>query len=68
MARFDFGSFMSEARPGSIRIAFVGAEEAVWPDRFLQAVAVNRGVLVRVTIDEEEATEWLKDDSPPAGE
>ena len=69
MERFDFGSFMSEMRPAAIRIAFVGSAEAVWSQRFLETVAVNRGVIAKVTTNPTEAIEWLKQDpaNKPAG-
>jgi len=66
-ARFDFGTFMAEARPAPIRIALVGSADAVWPDRILESVAVNRGVLAKVATDVGEATEWLERDHSPAG-
>lgn len=59
MARFDFGTFMSELRPAGIRIAFVGSTEIVWPDRFLENVSVTRGVNAKVTTDVAEALDWL---------
>ena len=59
MARFKFASHMAEQHPHAIKIAFVGREDAVWPDRFLEIVSVNRGVNAKVVTEIEEALNWL---------
>jgi len=59
MARLEFGSYMAEKRPHTIKIAFVGSKDAVWPDRFLENVAVNRGVKAKVVTEIEEALNRL---------
>ena len=59
MGRYDFGNYMAEQRPGIIKIAFVGREDAVWRDRFLETVSVNRGVVAKVVTKIEEALDWL---------
>ena len=57
--RFEFGTHMSEQQPFRIKIALVGSTDAVWPDRFLETVAHNRGVNARVTTEIKEALDWL---------
>lgn len=44
---------------GIIRIAVVGAEPLIDPDRFAETVATNRGLIIKVTTDIEEALNWL---------
>ena len=59
MARFQFGSHLAEQRPHQIKIAFVGHKDAVWPDRFLENVSVNRAVNAKVVTEIKEALNWL---------
>ena len=59
MARFEFGSHLAEQRPHQIKIAFVGNKDAVWPDRFLENVSVNRAVNAKVVTEIKEALNWL---------
>ncbi len=61
MARFEFGEYMAAQQPQSIKIAFVGSAEAVWPNRFLETVSRNRYVNVKVVTETEEALLWLAD-------
>ena len=42
------------------RVALVGRQEAVLPDRFAETVAVNRGINLKVFIDMDQAVDWLK--------
>jgi hypothetical protein len=59
MARYDFAVHMSEQRLAGIKIALVGRSDAVWPDHFLENVALNRNVNTRVFIKVKEALDWL---------
>ena len=59
MGRFEFGSHMAEQRPRLFKIAFVGREDVVWPDRFLGTVSINRGMNAKVVTEIEEALNWL---------
>lgn len=43
-----------------IRVAIVGVEPLVDPDRFGQTVAQNRGLPVKITTRMEEALSWLE--------
>lgn len=61
MERVQFGTHMAEQRPRAIKIAFAGTEDQVWRDRFMETVAVNRGVKAKVVIEIEEALDWLAD-------
>jgi len=66
-ARFDLGALMAQLRGPGIRIALVGTEKQVWPDRFLETVAVNRGANARVSTNVEEAMAWLDPDGSRTG-
>ena len=45
---------------GIIQISIVGTEPLIDPDRFGETVATNRGLIVKVTTDMEEALKWLQ--------
>jgi len=57
--RYDFGKHMARVAAQVAGIAFVASEEQVLPDRFLENVASNVGVITLVTTDIDEATQWL---------
>ena len=59
IARFEFGNYLAAQNPYQTLIAIVGSENAVWPDRFLENVLVNRGVDVKVVTEIKEALKWL---------
>ena len=59
MARFEFGSYLAKQRPHQIKIAFVGHKDAVWPDRFMENVSVNRAVKAKVVTEIKDAIDWL---------
>jgi hypothetical protein len=63
MVRYDFGRMLAEFQREPVRIAVVGTEDQVWPDRFAENVANNRGVKTKVSTDMTEALEWLHRDS-----
>ena len=65
MERFEIGVLLSElvnrqADGPFTRIAIIGNELIVDPHRFVEIVAVNRGVQLKVTTDPKEALEWLE--------
>lgn len=60
MSRFEFGQFIAGAMTTPIEIVMLAAKEHLWPDRFVENVAQNRGVLYRVTADPKEALEWIQ--------
>ena len=65
MARYDLGRTAAELQREPVRLAFVVTQDQIWPDRFGENVANNRGVVTKVTTDIAEALEWLRRD--PAG-
>jgi len=42
------------------KLALVGREDQMLPDNFVENVAVNRGINLRLFTDLEEAIDWLK--------
>jgi hypothetical protein len=48
-----------------IRLAVLGHEPYVHPQRFGEIVAANRGAIARVFTDEAEALKWLLPKSKP---
>jgi hypothetical protein len=64
LARHDAGRIV--AREASLqgrlyRLVVVGTEEQMWPDRFFENVANNRGIVTKVTLDMAEALAWLRE-------
>jgi hypothetical protein len=57
--RFLIGQHLSDLRPEGIRLALVVDKAQVEAGRFLEKVATNRGVLLMVTADPEDAWQWL---------
>ncbi len=43
------------------KIALVGREDQMFPDNFVENVAVNRGVNLKIFTDVEKAIDWLKE-------
>ena len=63
MERFKVGeafAYLQRGLPFVTRVAVVGNEPLVDPNRFGETVAVNRGALGKVFTDIEEATMWLE--------
>ena len=59
-------SFMVAQYGGKMRgflskTALVGREDQMFPDNFVENVAVNRGVNIKIFTDIEEAIAWLKE-------
>ena len=57
--RREFGERGAAAGAGKVRVAFVGPERLLHPDRFAAVVATNRGLKLGVFTNEVEALEWL---------
>jgi hypothetical protein len=60
--RFDIGVHIAQQHLGRqprVRLAILGHEPMIHPDRFGEIVARNRGADARVFTDEAEARKWL---------
>jgi hypothetical protein len=57
--RFEIGKWVAEIARGDVSIALLDSIDRVWPDRFLENVAVARGARVKTTTSLEEALGWL---------
>lgn len=60
--RFDLGVHIAERHFGQqprVRLALLGHEPMIHPERFGEIVARNRGADARVFTDESEARKWL---------
>jgi hypothetical protein len=60
MARFELARLLAAGLTTSIRLAVLESAGQVPDDKFFENVAVNRGAMVKVTTDLEEAVEWLE--------
>lgn len=60
MGRFQVVEYGQIARGTISRLALVGRTEDTLPDNFVENVAANRGVNLRVFTDIDEAVEWLR--------
>jgi hypothetical protein len=58
--RFEVGQYGEGRIPQSVKIAMLGREDQILPDRFFETVARNRGVHVTLFTDADEAIKWLK--------
>jgi hypothetical protein len=72
--RFAYANLVAErharylaASGRHLRVAYVGREPLIDPERFTETVAVNRGALVKMTTDLEEALAWLGVSAAQAG-
>ena len=62
LERFDLGVRIADrylASDPRVRLAVLGHEPMIHPDRFGELVAKNRGADARVFTDEAEAREWI---------
>jgi len=57
--RYKFGIFMDSERTRKTNIAFVSTSKYILPNKFLETVAKNRAINVKVTADIDEAELWL---------
>ena len=60
IARYDAGQLVADLQREPVRLAMLGTSSQIWPDRFFENVAKNRGVETKVTLDKAEALEWLR--------
>lgn len=58
---YDLGRMLAEQSGAlRLRIALVSARESVYPDRFFETVAANRGLSIRLFVEDfDAAIEWL---------
>ena len=63
LARFDAGQLVADLQQEPVRLTILGTQEQLWPDRFFENVANNRGVRTKVSIDGAEALAWLHQDT-----
>ena len=61
MTRFDLAEFIAEAMPLVFKLAILGTPQQLSGD-IGETVMANRGALIKVTSNLEEALEWLKAD------
>jgi hypothetical protein len=59
MDRYKMGRYAIKTKVQEIRTAMIGTKSYVLPDRFLENVASNLGVDVKVFLDTDEALKWL---------
>ena len=58
--RFEYGENIALVSEGNYIFAMVGPKEQILPDKFFENVATNRGAIVKVTADIDEAHQWLE--------
>ena len=61
---FKASELIAQLVPRSVRLAFLQSPSQSRKDRFDENVMFNRGVMVRVTSDLQDAIEWLGTGSP----
>jgi len=61
LARYEAGETAAKLQREPIRLVVLGSETHLWPDRFFENVANNRGVKTFVTTDMAEALRWLRE-------
>jgi hypothetical protein len=67
IARFQVAEYSQKTRGAIDRIALVNRPEVVLPDNFVENVAVNRGVNLKIFTDFDQAERWLTDAPNPSG-
>ncbi|MHC4573415.1 MAG: hypothetical protein ACYS76_04680 [Planctomycetota bacterium] len=60
MDRFTFGKALADSAPHGLKLALLGSSEQILPDKFLENVAVTRGVTIRLSTDINELLKWLQ--------
>lgn len=69
MERYNTGKFVAESLPPDFLLAVLETQQQIPVGRFAENVMVNRGAMVRVVTDLQEALRWLgvseTDDSSP---
>ena len=66
MARHDAGRNVAREASNQFqdyRLVILGNETQMWPDRFFENIANNRGIVTKVTPDREVALAWLRGSS-----
>jgi len=58
-ARFEVAEYSATTRDVISKIALISRPDIALPDRFVENVAVNRGVNLRTFVDVGEAERWL---------
>lgn len=59
MARFELAEFLASEKDVQIRFAVLESPGQVPDDKFFETVAANRGGIVKVATEAEEAFQWL---------
>ena len=59
MARFHVAVYAATTREVISKIALVNRQDVILPDGFVENVAVNRGVNVKIFTDFDQAQHWL---------
>jgi len=62
--RFDVAEYGARTIHERIKVAVLGREDQILPDRFFEQVAVNRGLRLKLFTDADEAADWLQESSP----
>jgi hypothetical protein len=60
MDRYDVAQYGSDKIDHIIRVAMLGRDDQILPDKFFENVAVNRGLTLKVFTDIDEAVAWLE--------
>ena len=60
VAQFDVAEYGAATIPRDIKIAMLGREDQISPDRFFQTIARSHGVMVTVFSEINDAIQWLK--------
>lgn len=59
--RFDVAEYGAAVVPASLKVAMLGRADQMLPDRFFETVARNRGMMMTLFTDVDEAIAWLRD-------
>jgi hypothetical protein len=65
LERFMLVEELATLTRGDVAVAIVDSPDRVWPDRFFETVAANRGARVKVVTDLVDAVTWLDLTVPP---
>lgn len=59
MERYEAAVWIAQNQKARVRMVFFVSLDQIYPDKFAETVAINRGVQLKVTTDMEEAMQWL---------